>query len=81
MKLDICHNILLYVPMGMLLWRYKNVKWEVLFLLFFPAAIEFAQLATCRGIFEISDILNNFIGGLIGLFTVFIIKKLYKKIR
>ena len=61
-------NILMFIPFGFIVSRYyKKTKLSILALLILPILIESIQLITSRGVFEISDILNNLIGGLIGL--------------
>ena len=78
---DIFYNIVLYVPAGMLISHYKRTKIDIIILAAIPTIIELCQLITTRGLFEISDIINNFIGGLIGLFTVRLISMLYHRIK
>lgn len=65
-QLDIFYNIVLYIPVGLLISHYKNTKLDIIILAAIPLAIEIAQLITTRGVFELTDILNNFIGGMIG---------------
>lgn len=60
-------NMVLFFPLGLLVSRYKNTKMCILFLTVLPIIIEFTQLITSVGVFEICDIINNFIGGMIGL--------------
>lgn len=66
-QLDILYNIVLYVSVGLFISHYKNTKIDVIVLVMLPTVIELIQLITSRGVFEISDIINNFVGGLIGL--------------
>ena len=80
-QLDIFYNIVLYVPVGLLISHYKNTKLGIIILASMPLAIEIAQLITTRGIFELTDVINNFIGGLIGLGISRLIRKLYKYIK
>lgn len=74
-RLDILYNIVLYIPVGLLISHYRNNIINVLALLLIPIGIEFLQLYTGRGVFEISDIINNFVGGLIGLLLARLIAK------
>ena len=64
---DIFYNIVFYIPVGLLISHYLRTQIDVIVLAVIPTIIEFCQLITTRGLFEISDIINNFIGGLIGL--------------
>lgn len=79
MQLDILFNIFLYIPVGLLIARYRNTKANIIFLLLLPTTIEFIQLITSRGIFEISDIINNFIGGFFGLSLARMISNIHIK--
>lgn len=67
-------NILMLVPLGFLLplisKKFNSVKKILLVAFTFTAFIELFQLITRRGIFELSDLLNNTIGALIGYFIV-----------
>lgn len=78
---DIFYNIVFYVPAGLLISHYKRTEINVIVLAAIPTIIEFCQLITTRGLFEISDIINNFIGGLIGLGIARLILKLYHTIK
>ena len=80
-RLDILYNIVLYVPVGLFMSRYKNTKINIVILALMPIVIELLQLVTTRGMFELSDIINNFIGGLIGLGIARSIAKLIKYIK
>ena len=66
-QLDIFYNIVLYIPVGLLISHYKNTRIDIIILAVIPIVVEFTQLITTRGVFELTDIINNFIGGLIGL--------------
>ena len=81
MIFDILFNIFLYIPVGLLISRYKNLLADILFILLLTTVIEFVQLITSRGVFELSDIINNFVGGLIGLLIARMIAKLIKIIK
>ena len=75
--LDILYNIVLYIPIGIVLLHYKCLKLRIVTLLLIPLSIEFIQLLTMRGLFEISDIINNCIGGLLGSLLAWILLKIY----
>lgn len=66
-QIGILFNIALFMPVGWIVSRYQTTKGCMVFLLVLPLVIELLQLITSRGVFEISDIINNFVGGLIGL--------------
>ena len=80
MQFDILFNVFLYIPIGLLISRYKNNLVDVMIILSLSTVIEFVQLITSRGVFEISDIINNFIGGLIGLGFARLIGMIIKQI-
>jgi glycopeptide antibiotics resistance protein len=81
LQLDILFNIFLYVPVGMLLSRYRNDYINIGIILTMTVVIELAQLITSLGVFEISDVINNFIGGLIGLGVARMTLMLYHTIK
>ena len=78
---DIFYNIVFYLPVGLLISHYKRTEIDLIVLAAIPTIIEFCQLITTRGLFEISDIINNFIGGLIGLGIARLTSKLYHTIK
>ncbi len=78
---DIVFNMALFIPVGLLISRYKKNVFCVTVLLLTPVIIEFTQLFTGRGVFEISDIINNFVGGLIGLLIARMTAKVFRFIK
>ena len=80
-RFDILYNIVLYIPVGLLISHYKKTTIDIIVLAVMPIAIEFTQLITTRGVFELTDIINNFIGGLIGLGIARLTAKLYRLIK
>lgn len=80
-QLDIFYNIVLYIPVGLLISHYKNTKLDIIILAAMSLVIEIAQLITSRGVFEITDVINNFIGGMIGFGIARLIAKLYNIIK
>lgn len=80
-KYDIVFNIVLFVPVGMLISHYKNTKMDIIILAAMPLAIEITQLITTRGVFELTDITNNFIGGMIGFGIARLISMLVRLIK
>ena len=75
----IVFNIVLFIPLGIIITRYYNKSKITIIILFLaPLAIELCQLFTSRGVFEMSDIINNSIGGLLGFgITILILKTKY----
>lgn len=67
----VVENILLFMPYGFCLaWRFGDRKrWLINILLGFitTLAVEYTQLMTGRGVFQIDDILTNALGCLLGL--------------
>ena len=77
-------NVLLFIPLGLLLYplfrKYKIVCSLVLgFLL--SLNIEWIQLVTHRGVFDVDDLINNTIGTAIGCFSAFFIYFVYNKLK
>lgn len=80
---NIILNIFMFVPLGFilpLLWK-RCKKWYVTYLLglFITLTIEIVQLITMRGIFEVDDIINNFLGCAIGYGLVMTFTLMFKK--
>ena len=74
---DIVFNVLLFVPFGLLIKRYHfHVTLTLIIILVFPVLLEIIQLITSRGVFELSDIINNSLGGMLGYGIGKIISKL-----
>ena len=63
-------NIVMFAPLGILLPllhpRFKRVIWTIGVAFFFTLSIEFPQLITGYGNFEIDDLFNNLLGAIIG---------------
>lgn len=75
----IIFNMLMFSPLGFLLpfLTKKGVKFSVVCLVSFLVTlfIEVLQLVTGRGIFELDDLLHNFVGSMFGYFvSVFILE-------
>ncbi|WP_369435897.1 VanZ family protein [Lysinibacillus fusiformis] len=64
------YNILMLIPMGILLpilsRKLTTFKWLIIVILSFTLFIETCQLFTGAGIFELDDLFNNTVGGVIG---------------
>lgn len=76
-------NILLFVPYGFLLaWNFtraKNFFVNFFWCVFTSVCIEFLQLITGRGFFQVDDIITNVIGGVIGFLIFTILNALFGK--
>ena len=63
-------NIFMFVPFGFLLpllnKRFQKVHYTLIATLLFTVFIELFQYVTGKGIFEIDDIFNNTLGGIVG---------------
>lgn len=74
---DIIFNIILFVPLGVLI-RIKCQTYKAIFIVMsFSFSIEIIQLATSCGVFEVSDLLANTIGGGIGVVFFDFITRIY----
>jgi len=63
-------NILMFVPLGMflplLIAKFKEFKWLLLVVVGATMSIETYQTLSGAGIFELDDLINNSLGGIIG---------------
>lgn len=80
---NIILNILMFVPLGFilpLLFK-KCEKWYITYLIGLCGTLflEILQLITMRGIFEVDDIINNFLGCTIGYGVIMIFISVFKK--
>jgi glycopeptide antibiotics resistance protein len=67
---DLFFNIVLYIPGGFLLrLKMGNIK-ALKIVILTTFWIETLQLVTGRGVFEISDLMTNTLGGIIGIMVV-----------
>lgn len=82
---NIILNILLFVPLGFLLpWLfYKARKWWIVYLICIGTSvvIEFLQMITRRGVFDLDDIMNNTLGGMIGYGLLVLFMRIRDKVR
>ena len=77
-KEQIIANVLAYIPLGLLagrLWKWKGILAGI----GLSITSELLQLITNRGLCELDDIANNFLGTLIGVSTYMICMKLINK--
>lgn len=75
-------NIVLFIPNGAMLCFLLRPGWKKTAFVSaaFTISIEAAQLFTCRGLFELDDILHNMAGAMIGYFLCRFALKTRKKI-
>ncbi|MGE7129018.1 VanZ family protein [Lysinibacillus xylanilyticus] len=63
-------NILMFVPLGVFLplmnSKFKKIKWLLLVVVSATLSIETYQTLSGSGIFELDDLMNNLLGGIIG---------------
>ena len=76
---EIVCNIIMFIPFGILIpmlfsWT-RNFFVFMVYNAAFTVFIESAQYYTTRGLFELDDIFNNALGGMIGFFIFYIIYK------
>lgn len=64
---DLVFNIILFIPLGILLRFGLKSKTCMIITFLLSLGIELIQLLTGRGVFEISDIIDNFLGGVLGI--------------
>ena len=73
---DSIFNVLMFIPMGVFIYHVSSFKCVVCIVLSSSLIIELLQVSTCRGVFEIMDLLANTLGGIIG----YVIRKYFPKI-
>lgn len=76
---QVLNNILLFVPVGTIVSKLKP-RWNTVVLTFlFSLAIEILQFLTARGLFELDDLVNNTLGGLIGMLSCLIWEYVFRQ--
>lgn len=76
---QIANNILLFVPMGIFLGNYLQDKSFIRILVIGAAVsgmVEISQLLFRMGLFDLSDILNNSLGAILGYFSYCMVEKM-----
>ena len=73
---DILYNTLFFIPLGILLLVQFSWKKSLIFVFLTSLAIETIQLFFSLGQFEICDLIDNTLGGLIGIGIVAVIRKI-----
>ena len=71
--INIIGNVIIYIPLGIIL--YKKIYYGSLIIVI----LECLQYLLSRGIFDIMDIILNFIGMIIGMIGVLLCQKIKKK--
>lgn len=66
-RVETFQNVWLFVPFGTLLYAVFKRRWMLIIPLLFSVTIEITQYVTGRGFFEVDDIINNAVGGCIGI--------------
>ena len=66
LRMEICQNIWLFVPLGILLYAVFRKRWVLVVPLAFSIIIELVQYYTGRGLFEFDDMLSDGLGGCMG---------------
>lgn len=67
LRRKILNNILLFIPLGAILFRLRSDRTTLFIIISISAAIELLQYITRRGLFETDDLISNGLGGLIGV--------------
>ena len=75
---DMVFNVVLFIPLGFLMRMKCSVKYSVVISGGVSLFIEVMQLITHRGLFEISDLIFNTIGGMIGIVCMIFTQKFVK---
>lgn len=77
---EIIFNIIMFIPMGVIVISHANGLWKgSIYLFLFSFIIEILQLITGTGLFEICDLIDNTIGGMIGIGMVTLFRMIYMK--
>lgn len=78
---DIVGNIILFIPLGIyigLIFKNFNIYKKFLIVVLISFTFEISQYIFALGASDITDIITNSIGGLIGIISYFILKKILK---
>ena len=66
MRMEILFNILLFIPLGLILYRLTGRPWAALIAVAVSVAVELTQYALGIGLCELDDIVSNGLGGGLG---------------
>ena len=72
---DMMFNVILFIPVGILMKMRYSVKYSLVISGGVSLFIEVMQLITHKGLFEISDLIFNMIGGGIGIVCIVLTQK------
>jgi glycopeptide antibiotics resistance protein len=79
---ETAQNIIVFVPLGIyfsMLFRKKSFVRKVLLIALVSAAFEVTQFILAIGITDITDVITNTSGGVIGIVLYFLLKKILKR--
>lgn len=79
---EIIQNVLAFIPFGVLiytLWEEKRLVWKILPMVLTSLAFEIVQYMLAIGVADITDVITNSSGGMLGLGIAFGISKIMKK--
>ena len=74
LRMEILLNVILFIPVGLLVPRWKTVGLAAGYSLL----IELAQLVSFRGLFEFDDVIHNALGTALGVLIVLGMRRLRK---
>ena len=74
---DMLFNSILFIPFGILVNMKFSVEKTIIISIIFSLSIEVSQFVTHRGLFEISDLIFNVVGGIVGAVLVELGRKIY----
>ena len=73
-NLEVLSNVWLFVPLGAVLYKLSHM-WEIVTLpIALTLIIETSQLVFHLGAFELSDLVANSIGGIVGIVTCYLLE-------
>ena len=75
LRMEILLNIILFIPVGLLVPKWKTVGLAAGYSLL----IELAQLISFRGLFEFDDVIHNALGTALGVLIVLGIRRVMKR--
>ena len=80
LRREIINNVLLFMPLGTILYRIHPKRKVIFFAILLSIVIESIQLVTATGWFEFDDIISNGIGALLGYFIGYVLINLTVKL-
>ena len=73
--IDVAYNAMLFAPLGLLLAVRQGPLASMAIVVLATVAIEVVQLQTGRGLFEVSDIVGNVAGGVVGVCCALLVRR------